>query len=156
MSVDLVNAQITEAWQVQWKRWKPQLRQEYSRDGQSSEVLVPHSGSRTQQFASQERSISMMMCNVPHIFPTFSNERRHVIVLEDFTRQALVITATCLKDLAPASTCSTHFLSCATLMRAFATRTETALVDVFFCHLRAKLNVRTPTSIARPKTPMTS
>ena len=39
MSVDLVNAQMTEAWQVQRKRWKPQLRQEESRDGQSSEVL---------------------------------------------------------------------------------------------------------------------
>ena len=39
MSVDLVNAQMAEAWQVQQKRWKPQLRQEESRDGQSSEVL---------------------------------------------------------------------------------------------------------------------
>ena len=38
MSVDLVNAQMAEAWQVQQKRWKPQLRQEESRDGQSSEV----------------------------------------------------------------------------------------------------------------------
>ena len=39
MSVDLVNAQMAEAWQVQRKRWKPQLRQKKSRDGQSSEVL---------------------------------------------------------------------------------------------------------------------
>ena len=39
MSVDLVNAQMAEAWQVQHKRWKPQLRQEETRDGQSSEVL---------------------------------------------------------------------------------------------------------------------
>ena len=39
MSVDLVNAQMAQAWQVQQKRWKPQLRQEESRDGQSSEVL---------------------------------------------------------------------------------------------------------------------
>ena len=39
MSVDLVNAQVALAWQVQQKRWKPQLRQEESRDGQSSEVL---------------------------------------------------------------------------------------------------------------------
>ena len=39
MSVDLVNAQMAKAWQVQQKRWKPQLRQEESRDGQSSEVL---------------------------------------------------------------------------------------------------------------------
>ena len=39
MSVDLVNAQMAEAWQVQRKRWKPQLWQEESRDGQSSEVL---------------------------------------------------------------------------------------------------------------------
>ena len=39
MSVDLVNAQMAEAWQVQRKRWKPQLRQEESTDGQSSEVL---------------------------------------------------------------------------------------------------------------------
>ena len=39
MSVDLVNAQMAEAWQVQRKQWKPQLRQEESRDGQSSEVL---------------------------------------------------------------------------------------------------------------------
>ena len=38
MSVDLVNAQMAEAWQVQRKRWKPQLRQG-TRDGQSSEVL---------------------------------------------------------------------------------------------------------------------
>ena len=38
-SVDLVNAQMAEAWQVQQKRWKPQLRQEGTRDGQSSEVL---------------------------------------------------------------------------------------------------------------------
>ena len=38
MSVDLVNAQMAEAWQVQQKRWKPQLRQE-SRDGQLFEVL---------------------------------------------------------------------------------------------------------------------
>ena len=30
---------MAEAWQVQRKRWKPQLRQEESRDGQSSEVL---------------------------------------------------------------------------------------------------------------------
>ena len=36
MSVDLVNVQMTEAWQVQQKRWK---RQEGTRDGQSSEVL---------------------------------------------------------------------------------------------------------------------
>ena len=39
MSVDLVNTHMTEAWQVQRKRWKPQLRQEGTRDGQSSEVL---------------------------------------------------------------------------------------------------------------------
>ena len=39
MSVDLVTAHMAEAWQVQRKRWKPQLRQEESRDGQSSEVL---------------------------------------------------------------------------------------------------------------------
>ena len=39
MSVNLVNVQMTEAWQVQRKRWKPQLRQEGTRDGQSSEVL---------------------------------------------------------------------------------------------------------------------
>ena len=39
MSVDLVNAQMAEAWRVQQKRWKPQLRQEGTRDGQSSEVL---------------------------------------------------------------------------------------------------------------------
>ena len=39
MSVDLVNAQMAEAWQVQRKRWEPQLRQEEMRDGQSSEVL---------------------------------------------------------------------------------------------------------------------
>ena len=39
MSVDLVNAQMAEAWQVQRKRWKPQLRQEGTRGGQSSEVL---------------------------------------------------------------------------------------------------------------------
>ena len=39
MSVDLFNAQMAQAWQVQQKRWKPQLRQEESRDGQSSEVL---------------------------------------------------------------------------------------------------------------------
>ena len=39
MSVDPVNAQMAEAWQVQQKRWKPQLRQEETRDGQSSEVL---------------------------------------------------------------------------------------------------------------------
>ena len=39
MSVDLVNTQMAEAWQVKRKRWKPQLRQEGSRDGQSSEVL---------------------------------------------------------------------------------------------------------------------
>ena len=39
MSVDLVNAQMAEAWQVQRKRWKPQLRQNGSRVGQSSEVL---------------------------------------------------------------------------------------------------------------------
>ena len=39
MSGDLVNAQMAEAWQVQQKRWKPQLRQEGTRDGQSSEVL---------------------------------------------------------------------------------------------------------------------
>ena len=38
MSVDLVNAQMAQAWQVQQKRWKLQLRQEESRDGQSSEV----------------------------------------------------------------------------------------------------------------------
>ena len=40
MSVDLVNAQMAEAWQVQRKRWKPQLRQEETRNGQSSEVLM--------------------------------------------------------------------------------------------------------------------
>ena len=28
MSVDLVNAQMAVSWQVQRKRWKPQLRQE--------------------------------------------------------------------------------------------------------------------------------
>ena len=39
MSLDLVNAQMEVAWQVLQKRWKPQLRQEESRDGQSSEVL---------------------------------------------------------------------------------------------------------------------
>ena len=39
MSVDLVNAQMAEPWQVQQKRWKPQLRQEGTTDGQSSEVL---------------------------------------------------------------------------------------------------------------------
>ena len=39
MSVDLVNAQMAEAGQVQRKQWKSQLRQEESRDGQSSEVL---------------------------------------------------------------------------------------------------------------------
>ena len=39
MSVDLVNAQMAEAWQVQQKRWQPQLRQEGTRDEQSSEVL---------------------------------------------------------------------------------------------------------------------
>ena len=39
MSVDLVNAQMAEAWQVQQKRWKPQLPQEGRRGGQSSEVL---------------------------------------------------------------------------------------------------------------------
>ena len=39
MSVDFVNAQRSEAWQVQQKRWKPQLRQEGTKGGQSSEVL---------------------------------------------------------------------------------------------------------------------
>ena len=39
MSVDLVNAQMAQAWQVQQKRWKLWLRQEESRDGHSSEVL---------------------------------------------------------------------------------------------------------------------
>ena len=39
MSVDLVNVQMTEAPKVQQKRWKPQLRQEETRDGQSSAVL---------------------------------------------------------------------------------------------------------------------
>ena len=39
MSVDFVNVQMADAWQVQQKRWKPQLRQEETRDGQSSEVL---------------------------------------------------------------------------------------------------------------------
>ena len=39
MSVDLVYAQMAEAWQVQQKRWKPQLRQEGTRDGRSSRVL---------------------------------------------------------------------------------------------------------------------
>ena len=39
MSVDLINAQLAEALQVQQMRWKPQLRQEESRDGQLSEVL---------------------------------------------------------------------------------------------------------------------
>ena len=39
MSVDLFNAQMAEARQVQQKRWKHQLRQEDTRDGQSSEVL---------------------------------------------------------------------------------------------------------------------
>ena len=39
MSVDLVNAQMAEVWQVQRKRWKSQLRQVEIRDGQSSNVL---------------------------------------------------------------------------------------------------------------------
>ena len=39
LRVDLVNAQTAEAWQVQQKRWKPQLRQEGTWDGQSFEVL---------------------------------------------------------------------------------------------------------------------